>query len=304
MHRSMRPFVCPALVGVAVTFGALPTSARAVDAPLAYDGFGNGPLADLHGSVGGTGWNGAWADVMGDVVTGINGPGLSYPGLATSRGAARSLTSDSVYPISRYWRSFGALPAGTTTLYVSFLIRSDEAFGWGGLLFGTWPQAMIVGVPAGMGTFGLQLSEGLSEGLGDDSPVPLAADTTYLCVVKITKNAQGNGSTWRLYVNPTVGAAEPAVPAAQYQGPALPTALNIDNGGGFTTDEIRVGTSWSAVLPTDACPADLDEDGVVGSGDLALVLGGWGTSSPDLTADGVVNAADIAQLIGAWGACP
>jgi hypothetical protein len=284
----------------ALTVGALAAPSFAVDSLLAYDGFGNGPLADLHGSQGGTGWNGAWADVMGDVVTNIGGPGLTYPALASTRGAARSLSSDSIYPIARYWRSFGALPSGTTTLYVSFLMKSDESFGWGGLLFGNWPQAMIVGVPAGMGNFGLQLSQGL----GDDSTVPLNAGETYLCVVKIVKNAQGSGSTWRLYVNPTVGSAEPGFPTAQYQGPALPTALNIENGGTITTDEIRVGTSWSAVLPTDACPFDLDEDGVVASSDLALVLGGWGTSSPDLTGDGLVNAADIAQLIGAWGACP
>jgi hypothetical protein len=188
--------------------GALAAPSFAVDSLLAYDGFGNGPLADLHGSQGGTGWNGAWADVMGDVVTNIGGPGLTYPALASTRGAARSLSSDSIYPIARYWRSFGTLPSGTTTLYVSFLMKSDESFGWGGLLFGNWPQAMIVGVPAGMGNFGLQLSQGL----GDDSTVPLNAGETYLCVVKIVKNAQGSGSTWRLYVNPTVGSAEPGFP--------------------------------------------------------------------------------------------
>jgi hypothetical protein len=299
MSELLRVSVRAACVASILAASAAP-SASAIGELLAYDGFGNGPLADLHGSQGGTGWAGGWFDVMGDVVTGVSGSGLAYSGLASTPGAAVSSTSDSIYPISRYWRSFGALPVGTTTVYVSFLMRSEQSWGWGGLMFGTYPQAMLVGVPDGMGTFGLQLSQGL----GADSNVPLVADATYLCVVKIKKNTAGGGTTWSLYVNPTIGGSEPAFPTAQYAGPALPTALNIDNGGDFTTDEIRVGTSWSAVLPTDACPYDLDEDGTIGPSDLALVLGGWGTASPDITGDGTVNAADVAQLLGAWGGCP
>ncbi len=54
------------------------------------------------------------------------------------------------------------------------------------------------------------------------------------------------------------------------------------------------------------CPADIDGDGVVGSTDLALLLGFWGSadSSADLDGDGVVGSADLAQLIGSWGPCP
>ena len=49
-------------------------------------------------------------------------------------------------------------------------------------------------------------------------------------------------------------------------------------------------------------PADLDHDGDVDAGDLAILLGGWGTTGPgDLNGDGVVDATDLAILLGSWG---
>ncbi len=55
----------------------------------------------------------------------------------------------------------------------------------------------------------------------------------------------------------------------------------------------------------DACvrvPADLDGDGSVGPGDLAMLLGAWGRSGgdADLDGDGTVGAGDLATLLGAW----
>ena len=58
------------------------------------------------------------------------------------------------------------------------------------------------------------------------------------------------------------------------------------------------------------CPADLDGDGIVASGDLTSLLAGWGACPPksacpaDLDGDGEVAAGDLATLLGAWGACP
>ena len=56
----------------------------------------------------------------------------------------------------------------------------------------------------------------------------------------------------------------------------------------------------------DPCPADIDEDGAVGTEDLLALLGAWGnTSGPeDVNGDGIVNTADLLQLLGAWGPCP
>ncbi len=52
------------------------------------------------------------------------------------------------------------------------------------------------------------------------------------------------------------------------------------------------------------CVADLDGDGDVDSGDLAILLGNWGPNAghpADFNGDGMVNAADLAVLLGTWG---
>ena len=54
-------------------------------------------------------------------------------------------------------------------------------------------------------------------------------------------------------------------------------------------------------------PEDLDSDGSVGSGDLAILLAAWGAcpATPpcpaDFNNDGVVNSGDLAILLAAWG---
>ncbi len=55
-------------------------------------------------------------------------------------------------------------------------------------------------------------------------------------------------------------------------------------------------------------PEDLDNDGVVGAGDLAILLAAWGpcpafpaACPADLNGDGAVDAGDLAILLAAWG---
>jgi hypothetical protein len=43
--------------------------------------------------------------------------------------------------------------------------------------------------------------------------------------------------------------------------------------------------------------------GSVDAADLAAVLAGWGTTSPDVNGDGIVNASDLATILAAWGPC-
>jgi hypothetical protein len=84
---------------------------------MAYDSFSGSPLADLHGSTGGT--------------------GLHYPGLDSTPGGAVTEVGSSPNPMSTYYRSFSQVPAGTNQLYVSFLMRADSGFGaWGGISMG------------------------------------------------------------------------------------------------------------------------------------------------------------------------
>ncbi len=58
------------------------------------------------------------------------------------------------------------------------------------------------------------------------------------------------------------------------------------------------------------CPADFDNDGTVGAGDLAQLLGHWGSCADcdncigELDGDCRVRASDLAILLGTWGPCP
>ena len=75
--------VAATIIAVAYALCAVPASAQ----PTSYDGFANGPLANLAGSNGGTGWTSTWTNT-GSNLTSIQTPGLNYPGLATTAGGA------------------------------------------------------------------------------------------------------------------------------------------------------------------------------------------------------------------------
>jgi len=56
------------------------------------------------------------------------------------------------------------------------------------------------------------------------------------------------------------------------------------------------------------CSADINGDGSVGGGDLALVLSAWSTDGQgqfdsDINNDGTVNGSDLTALLSAWGTC-
>jgi len=57
-------------------------------------------------------------------------------------------------------------------------------------------------------------------------------------------------------------------------------------------------------LPT--CPEDLTGDGVVGAGDLSVLLSQWGSSGSSAELDGQppVDAVDLSFLLSSWGDCP
>jgi hypothetical protein len=51
-------------------------------------------------------------------------------------------------------------------------------------------------------------------------------------------------------------------------------------------------------------PEDLDGDGIVGAGDLSVVLSSWGAGGgpADIDGNGVVDSEDLARLLSSWGA--
>jgi hypothetical protein len=60
----------------------------------------------------------------------------------------------------------------------------------------------------------------------------------------------------------------------------------------------------------DACPGDIDDDGLVGVVDLVDVVLNWGQCGvgpecpADLNRDGVVDVLDLIELVLSWGPCP
>ena len=55
-----------------------------------------------------------------------------------------------------------------------------------------------------------------------------------------------------------------------------------------------------------SCGGDFDGDGVVGGGDLGLMLASFGTTNPefDLDGDNLVGGGDLGLLLSVWGPCP
>ena len=280
---------------------------------LAYDGFGNGPLTDLAGSNGGSGWTVPWS-MVGPSPTAVDTNGLLFPGLESTPGGAVTAFDPAPNASTAYTRTVTALPAGTNWYYVSFLLRLDAGVDLGpatmaGLkfqTFGATPSQCLVGVPQGTGTMGL-VANTTWETDQDLTTTPLVAGATNLIVVRVASFAQPAVLSYRFYINPAIDQPEPGFYDATAWAvgvSALPTSITLTNSTGFTTDEIRVGKTWASVLPlAPTCPADLDQSGSVDGADLATLLGAWGTSSHDLDGDGVVTGADLAVLLGGWGPC-
>lgn len=82
-------------------------------------------------------------------------------------------------------------------------------------------------------------------------------------------------------------------------------AYTLTEGGTYT---VRLEDPTGNSAPTysfgicSAYSPDIDCDGHVNAGDLAILLGAWGSAGPagDLDKNGIVEAADLAILLGAW----
>jgi hypothetical protein len=70
------------------------------------------------------------------------------------------------------------------------------------------------------------------------------------------------------------------------------------------TGESRAGL-YMRRIRAGLCDGDLDGDGLVGFGDVLLVLAAWGEtdSEADATGDGIVDHDDLIQLLASWGPC-
>ena len=69
------------------------------------------------------------------------------------------------------------------------------------------------------------------------------------------------------------------------------------NDESWAFDNVRI------IARSNAEPADLNGDGVVGAADLSILLAAWGSTkgnAADLNGDGTVGASDLAQLLASW----
>jgi len=79
---------------------------------------------------------------------------------------------------------------------------------------------------------------------------------------------------------------------------------NIPPFGKITAPIQSISVSGTVtVTPVLTRPEDLDGDGVVGSGDLGILLAAWGSAdaAADLDGDGAVGTGDLGILLAGWG---
>ena len=82
--------------------------------------------------------------------------------------------------------------------------------------------------------------------------------------------------------------------------------------GNYYAKDFDQSRYWTLCRSLSHCIADLDENGIVGGFDLAILLGKWGLAStdracltltPDLDGDGEVGGTDLAIVLANWGSC-
>ena len=106
-----------------------------------------------------------------------------------------------------------------------------------------------------------------------------------------------------------VGAAGTLAAGAEYT--IFLDLSNLTSGGSaqspgdlHTTGQFSLTFELAANILFACAGADLNDDGVVDTADLGILIGQFGTAGPaaDINGDGVVDTADLGLLIGAFGA--
>lgn len=135
------------------------------------------------------------------------------------------------------------------------------------------------------------------DGTSDGPSLHAAGSFTVAGGIEAKHIASWNGSAWS-----AVGAGTDDVVRALAvfdDGEGSPPSLCA--GGDFIVSP--AGDSYLARWQRCplAVPSDLDDDGIVGAADLAILLGGWGQGGiTDINGDGTTDFIDLAVLLGAW----
>lgn len=218
------------------------TAAQA-DAIFAYEDFNYTAGASLNGQNGGAGWSGGWFTPGGLDAT-VIAQSLSFGGLGVSGGAVSTAgfqPPNQGSSVSFFERDLDTpLGADGTTVYLSFLLQPDAGSGfYGGIGFGN----VFIGRSGNQSAYGL-------EGPVNDielSAVPVFEGQTVLLVLEAQFLA--GDDVLSLFVNPTPGPSQPATPDAVKTDVDVGTVtgLVLNNYGGYTYDEIRIGSTFASV---------------------------------------------------------
>lgn len=131
----------------------------------------------------------------------------------------------------------------------------------------------------------------------DESAYPAEVQVVLRALKKYGMILADNGSNW--YIS---GAPDP-----RWDDDALHD-LHMVRGGDFEAVDVSslMIDPGSGQARRPGCAPDLDGDGLVGSPDLAALLGSWDAPGgpADLDQSGSVGSGDLALMLGSWGACP
>ena len=152
---------------------------------------------------------------------------------------------------------------------------------------------------AGVGADGGSVDgSGVSTGVEVAIPLSLMGyDAATQQNIKVCAMINGGGHDW--LSNQLIGGL-----GAGSSNLAEPRLVNLSSIAGYQYAVIVVDAAEPAcpVVPP-ACPADLNDDGIIDGADLAAVLGGWGTNGGDTNGDLTTDGADLAAVLSAWGLC-
>jgi len=271
-------------------------------------------------------WNGFyWSPLAG----GVNGSvlalatfGAGSPGgaLLYAGGVFTTAGTSAASHVARwngtYWT---ALDAGLNNS-VSSLVTWDDGSGNGPALYATggfsasgqsplnaiasWNGTGWSPLGSGINGFGVSLglfNDGAGTAFGDAPALFVGGFFTSAGGVSANRIARWDGAAW----SPLGAGTDSLVLTMIAVGDEFAGGAALFAGGAFLRSPAgdRFLGRWSGCATV--CQADLDHDGIIGGGDLAILLGAWGTSDPvlDLDGNGVVAGGDLAVVLGAWGDC-
>jgi subtilisin family serine protease len=102
---------------------------------------------------------------------------------------------------------------------------------------------------------------------------------------------------------------DPSLSPDEIENVLATTAVDYGSTGYDTTfghGFVNAKNALDAVDTGNSCPADIDNDNVVGVSDLLAVVDAWGSCSgcdADIDGDSLVGVSDLLAVVDAWGAC-